>query len=552
MIKKFHLDFLHPSALMILVAIMLLFSLSLSAQKLTAESMELLPNDATASMEDFQRQDLNGNYAGVVKVMLAVNGATFEGGGVLEQRKHMDGEYWVWLAKDSKRIKVHAPGYLPLELNFYHDYKFMIESKRTYKLVLTVPSSGLVQQDDGMQYLLVNVTPIDATVKVDGKLQQNVNGVAKAILPPGTHTYEVSAVGYASKSGSVVMSTHKEEVSVRLESLMARLDVKCPTSGAQVYVNDDLMGTVPWAGSLYANYYKVEVRKDGYRSQSQTVNLSEKESRTLDFPALSAIVGRLNVDYQPMGSDVYIDGQKMGTTPDIFRNVSVGAHKVEIRKDGYSTLTRTVTVEENKQVELTGSLTAVSTPTPANNNNTAVSTQTPANSNTVTASQTSNGTSQNKTFEVKGVSFTMVYVEGGTFTMGATSEQGEDADDSEKPMHSVTLSSYYMGETEVTQELWQAVMGKNPSFFKKKGRNLPVEQVSWKDCQAFISKLNTLTGQQFKLPTEAQWEYAARGGNKSRGYKYSGSEEIKALTGTTHTSAMLRPILQAHPAGLPA
>ena len=117
---------------------------------------------------------------------------------------------------------------------------------------------------------------------------------------------------------------------------------------------------------------------------------------------------------------------------------------------------------------------------------------------------------------VKGYSFTMVYVEGSTFTMGCTSGY-----DDEKPVHSVTLSSYYIGEYEVTQALWIAVTGNNPSKFK--GDNLPVEMVSWNDVQDFIFKLNRLTGKKFRLPTEAEWEYAARGGKKSKGYKYSGS-----------------------------
>ena len=130
----------------------------------------------------------------------------------------------------------------------------------------------------------------------------------------------------------------------------------------------------------------------------------------------------------------------------------------------------------------------------------------------------------NQLFTVNGVSFEMVRVEGGTFTMGATAEQGSDADSDEKPTHQVTLSSYSIGKTEVTQALWQAVMGSNPSNFK--GSNLPVEEVSWEDCQTFIRKLNALTGKNFRLPTEAEWEFAARGGNNSRGYKYSGSNTL--------------------------
>ena len=125
---------------------------------------------------------------------------------------------------------------------------------------------------------------------------------------------------------------------------------------------------------------------------------------------------------------------------------------------------------------------------------------------------------------INGVSYEMVWVEGGTFRMGATSEQGSDAESNEKPVHSVTLSGYYIGKTEVTQALWKAVMGSNPSGFK--GDNLPVECVSWYDCQEFIRELNALTGQHFRLPTEAEWEFACRGGNNSRGYKYSGNNYI--------------------------
>ena len=136
----------------------------------------------------------------------------------------------------------------------------------------------------------------------------------------------------------------------------------------------------------------------------------------------------------------------------------------------------------------------------------------------------------------------MVYVSGGTFTMGATSEQGSEAESDEKPTHNVTLSSYYICKYEVTQALWRAVMGSNPSYFK--GDNLPVECVSWNDCQTFINRLNSYTGRNFRLPTEAEWEFAARGGNYSRHYKYSGSNYIGDVAWYTDNSGS-----RTHPVG---
>lgn len=131
---------------------------------------------------------------------------------------------------------------------------------------------------------------------------------------------------------------------------------------------------------------------------------------------------------------------------------------------------------------------------------------------------------QDLNFNVNGVQFRMKYIEGGSFMMGAPNDDNE-AYDMEKPAHKVTLDSYYIAETQVTQELWQAVMGSNPSNFKG-DIHRPVECVSWNDCQEFIKKLNRFTGKKFSLPTEAQWEYAARGGKKSKGYKFSGSNNL--------------------------
>ncbi|MBR4804611.1 MAG: formylglycine-generating enzyme family protein [Bacteroidales bacterium] len=127
---------------------------------------------------------------------------------------------------------------------------------------------------------------------------------------------------------------------------------------------------------------------------------------------------------------------------------------------------------------------------------------------------------------VNNISFNMIRVDGGSFQMGATPEQGTYyPENDEYPVHLVTLSTYYIGETEVTQELWQNIMENNPSQYRGDLQR-PVEGASWNDCKLFIKILNTLTGKKFRLPTEAEWEYAARGGKKSRGYRYSGSDNL--------------------------
>lgn len=154
-------------------------------------------------------------------------------------------------------------------------------------------------------------------------------------------------------------------------------------------------------------------------------------------------------------------------------------------------------------------------------------------------------------FTVEGVSFCMILVEHGRFMMGATEEQEGPADD-EKPAHEVIITrDYYIGETQVTQELWNAIMEDNPSYFEVDDR--PVESVSWIVCQKFIRALNrklrtTLAGWKFRLPTEAEWEFAARGGNNSLGYQYAGSDDLCEVAwcsdnsdDETHSVAELEP-----------
>ena len=227
----------------------------------------------------------------------------------------------------------------------------------------------------------------------------------------------------------------------------------------------------------------------------------------------------LSIRYSPSSATVLVDNKMVkGKNGVVQTTLPVGQHSYIVFCDGFESEEGTVKLKasapSNIQITLSKEALAIQQSTVSQ----PIVAQQPV-------AQTPITNSDNVSIPVKnGISIDMVRVEAGTFIMGATPEM-ESPFDWEKPTHQVTLTNdYYIGKYEVTQALWQAVMDNNPSYFK--GDDLPVEMVSWDDCQEFISKLNIITGKTFRLPTEAEWEYAARGGNKSRGYQYSGSNNL--------------------------
>ena len=473
------------------------------AQKLKVESFKLASNDITA--QSHPRKDLNNLNCALVKVGIALDGVKFDGSIMGEPIQKL-GEYWVYMPKGVSMLQVLHKNYTPLMVNFYDYDVGKVESGMTYILTLSKPAGSTEPADAGGNFYALTVNPKNAVVTIDGNQQTvSTDGEYSAMLPYGSHTYKVEAGGYISKSGSfTISSSDMTPINVSLVSAMASVSVTCPTPAVSLYVDKKSVGTMPWTGSLKEGMHLIEAKKDGYRSQQRTINLSQQQKLDVAFNELAAIQGNLSVNYKPFGAEVYIDGNKVGQSPRVFNGLLVGNHKVEIKKDGYGTDSKTVNILEGQTASLSGVLTT--------NASSSVASGTSSSGNTIT-------------IPVKnGISIDMVRVEAGTFTMGATAEMKNPWDD-EKPTHRVTLTNdYYIGKYEVTQTLWQAVMGNNPSEFK--GDNLPVEKVSWKDCQDFISKLNRITGKTFRLPTEAEWEYAARGGNKSRGYQYSGSNNL--------------------------
>ena len=489
----------------ILFSFFMLFAVmsTVFAQKLTVESFKPAANDLTAQSQP--RKDLNNLNCALVKVGIALDGVKFDGSIMGEPIQKL-GEYWVYMPKGVSMLQVLHKNYTPLMVNFYDYGVGKVESGMTYILTLSKPAGSTEPADAGGNFYALTVTPQNAVVTIDGNQQTlSTDGAYSAMLPYGNHTYKVEAGGYISKSGTfTISSSDMTPLNVSLVSAMATVSVTCPTPAVSLYVDKKSVGTIPWTGSLKEGMHLIEAKKEGYRSQQRTINLAQQQRLDVAFAELAAIQGNLSVNYKPFGADVYIDGKKVGQSPRVFNGILVGSHKVEIKKDGYGTDSKTVSILEGQTASLLGVLTT--------NASSSVASGASSSGNTIT-------------IPVKdGISIDMVRVEAGTFTMGATAEM-KDPWNVEKPTHQVTLTNdYYMGKYEVTQALWQAVMGNNPSNYK--GDNLPVECVSWDDCQKFISELNRITGKTFRIPTEAEWEYAARGGKKSRGYQYSGSNNL--------------------------
>ena len=552
----------------ILKSVISLFALLLQSvlvgQNISVKSFRPLPTDLTARVDPVTND--NGQTCALVKIVTTERGFEFDPdalgmcGAVDESRA---GEVWIWLSPGSRRITIR---HRLLGVLRDYEYPVAIESACTYEMVLvTGRVTTVVEEQNTSNYVTLTVSPADAAVKIDGSLvvltkgqfskrypvgqhryeafcdlyhpasgtfdikpdqktnlevslnpnygyikvsSQPENGAAVFVngrnvgttpytsdrLQSGNYTVQVAMTMYEDASRQVTVSDNETtNVTLTLAPNFAEPVFTCTDSEAEIWVNGERRGTGRWTARLPIGPYRVEVRKEAHRTTVRQLDLKAGDRSTIALEAPAPIVGKIDVSSTPFGADILLDGKKVGTTPEILNQVLIGSHELRIEKAGCSPVTRTVTVEEGKTAEVSVELNVRKRP-------------------------------QTQTITVNGVSFKMVVVEGGNFMMGCTTEQGNDCYADERPMHQVTLNDFCIGEIVVTQALWKAVMRKNPSFFK--GDDRPVENVGWEDVQKFIRKLNKKTGKQFRLPTEAEWEYAARGGNQSKGYKYSGSNNI--------------------------
>lgn len=343
--------------IIILLALILSFTLVMG-QELTVKNFALDPTDLTASTQ--RRNDLNGDACALIKVQLARPGAEFLGN-VMGDTPYNKSEYFVYMMKGSKMLQVKLEGYLPEKVNFT-DYGFSgVESLSTYVLSITLP--GGTQPELDTQYFTLTVTPKNASILLDGGLVSLDNdGVYSQRLKLGRHNYEIAAQGYAVEKGSFILragESQRLDLSVTLVSAKATLLVTCATADADIYINDEKKEKTHkgWNGSLDPGNYLIEARKEGYITQKRSVTLSNNQNLKVELPALVASTGLLDINYKPIRAEVLIDGEKKGTSPNLFSNLAVGNHRVEIRKEGYRSETMTVTIEEGQTTSLSGNLT---------------------------------------------------------------------------------------------------------------------------------------------------------------------------------------------------
>lgn len=477
------------------------------AQNISVSSFRLLETDLTANTAGTIEKDQNGETAALIKVVTTQTGFIFDGGALgIVKTVPKPSEIWVYVPRGLKKITISHP-----QLGILRDYylNIPIEAARTYEMVLVAGEvQTIVKQARTSQYVVFQLTPPDAVVELDGDLLKTEGGMASKMMKFGTYNYRVQAPDYLLEAGSVTIDDpeNKKIVNISLKPNFAKVNINVDNN-AEIWINGNKKGDGSWSGNLGAGTYEIEAKKAGYRSTLLTKDIEvTPEPQNIGLQTPTPIYGEADINSSPGMADIYIDGKKIGQTPQLISELLVGQHQLLISKQGFKDYNANLTVREGEAAMVSAKL---------------------ENIETEQAAVTSGGsisTGDRQTITVGDVSFNMIRVDGGTFTMGATSEQGSDAYKDEKPTHQVALSPYYIGETEVTQALWETVMGKNPSLHE--GDNRPVEYVTWKDCQKFIKKLNKWTGLNFRLPTEAEWEYAARGGNKSKGYKYSGSNKI--------------------------
>ena len=511
-------------------------------------------------------RDSNGRICAGIMIVSDMEGFTYQSNNGVVDVNRSPGKDIVYVSSDERLLEVFHTGYEPLKL-ILSEYGIDLESKRIWEFKITgdkklteIPISIITQPDD--------VEKI-----IDGK--QLGTGESYQ-LSAGKHSIKLQKDGYKSIIEEIAVSETSSLFKFTLQEIKQQLlTIKSIPNEAQINIDDIGVGRTNKQIFRYPGHYNLKLTKNKYETIDEDIAVTEGGDNTFTYTLIKT-TAILTIITGPSDAEIYLNSEKKTSKT---LDISPGRHKIDVKRRGYFPETRTITVLKGKDltetftlIQKTGDLQVVVEPMETKvvlkrgieqiDSWTGAKIIKDLQIGDYTLSCSATGfKSQLKTIAVNlnqvtdieivmeegsDIPESMVFVEGGTFTMGSN-----DGDSDEKPAHQVTVSSFYISKYEVTQREWLEIMGNNPSNFK--GDDLPVENISWYEALEFCNKKSLIEGlvpcydvmgkmfsgsfpSGYRLPTEAEWEYAACGGNKSGGYKYSGSDTIKDVAWYSHNS----------------
>ena len=337
----------------------LVVALYASSQSVSVSSFKLLDTDLTANTAGTMELDQNGETAALIKVVTTQTGFTFDGGALgIVKTVQKPSEIWVYVPRGLKKITISHP-----QLGILRDYYLSIpvEAARTYEMVLVSGEvQTIVKQTRTSQYVVFQLTPPDAVVELNGELLKTEGGVASKMMKFGTYSYRVQAPDYLLEAGSVTIDDpeNKKVVNVSLKPNFAQVTIKVDNN-AEIWVNGEKKGEGEWSGNLGAGTYELEAKKKGHNSTLSTYDfVVSPEPQIVKLQSPIPVYGEADINSSPGMADIFIDGVKVGQTPQFISKILIGEHDLRISKSGYEDYVSSFVINEKEPVNLQAELKA--------------------------------------------------------------------------------------------------------------------------------------------------------------------------------------------------
>jgi formylglycine-generating enzyme required for sulfatase activity len=514
-------------------------------------------------------KDVNRRECAAIQVISDMDGFSYDSYNGVVKVDDKPGHDMVYLQPDERVLEIFLTGYKPMKI-ILSEIGIQLKSRDVWKIEI-VGEKKLIEIP-----ITIISNPTGADVFIDDEYKGNGRSFK---AEEGIHSIELRMEGYKTVQKEIGISETATLFEFKLEEIELQLvTIRSTPEKARIFINDVEVGITNKQLFYYPGEYNLVLAKSTYETIADTITIVENDENTFNY-TFTKTTAILTIVSTPEDAEIYINGEKKySKTPE----VAPGKHKIEVKKEGYFPESRTVTIEKGKAltetftlIQKTGNLQLLVEPMETNVvlqrdgreieswvgskmkkdipigeyvlifSATGYATQQKPVSilyDKTTSQNVKMGKGSSKPISYdKSKSFSntgMVFVEGGTFQMGTN-----DGLSDEKPERTVTVGSYYLGKYEVSQQEWREIMSNSPFSFM--GDNLPVENVTWYNAIEFCNKKSEreslklcyqigagsivcdFTADGYRLPTEAEWEFAARGGNKSYAYQYSGSNDIK-------------------------